>query len=396
MKYHGKTAKPILISISALGFLSVEPAFAGEPVPQRESAKTREALSQSVDLVDKAVGTALETGKMTAESMVRKEILSPESGRVRRAAEHFGNVRTLDKFSGAIGKATTGLGIAVGCSGIANGSDIGGGDCAQSLINTGASAVAEIAGQAAARGVVLLRNAPAVFGATASGAVGAASIAGSVVGDVVNENAWRVDAFGLQKGERVNDFLTRKVYIPVSEPAFKLYEEHLSRQACGFSDCTSGDAISAHARRLRERDQTAREDVFTSTSGDAGEIPANSVRADKPSNMSAASNQSNTAFASARARASTMKEQFSASQSQQPRTEDQSGGNSATGAPNTSLADVMSLINGVVADIGATHQSTTGSQKGKSVCRQAQQIDPATGCHPGHDEGAHPGGCKCG
>ena len=32
---------------------------------------------------------------------------------------------------------------------------------------------------------------------------------------------------------------------------------------------------------------------------------------------------------------------------------------------------------------------------GSNSCQPAKQLDPATGCHIGHDEDSHPGGCKC-
>lgn len=40
-------------------------------------------------------------------------------------------------------------------------------------------------------------------------------------------------------------------------------------------------------------------------------------------------------------------------------------------------------------------QSKTSPQAPGGTCTPAKTLDPKTGCHPGHDEKSHPGGCKC-
>jgi hypothetical protein len=47
------------------------------------------------------------------------------------------------------------------------------------------------------------------------------------------------------------------------------------------------------------------------------------------------------------------------------------------------------------AQMKSASRSGAPSTAAPQACRPAATLDPKTGCHPGHDEQAHPGGCKC-
>ena len=55
----------------------------------------------------------------------------------------------------------------------------------------------------------------------------------------------------------------------------------------------------------------------------------------------------------------------------------------------------ISTLLGTIQAAAAARSASAESNRG-GACTPAKTIDPKTGCHPGHDEKAHPGGCKCG
>jgi hypothetical protein len=63
--------------------------------------------------------------------------------------------------------------------------------------------------------------------------------------------------------------------------------------------------------------------------------------------------------------------------------------------PNPSTLFLDSL-NQTLLQYGQLRTAGKSTQTPPAACTPAKTLDPKTGCHPGHDEGNHPGGCKCG
>lgn len=59
------------------------------------------------------------------------------------------------------------------------------------------------------------------------------------------------------------------------------------------------------------------------------------------------------------------------------------------------IAGINALLGTIQAAAAARPAASAESTRG-GACTPAKTIDPKTGCHPGHDEKAHPGGCRCG
>jgi hypothetical protein len=68
----------------------------------------------------------------------------------------------------------------------------------------------------------------------------------------------------------------------------------------------------------------------------------------------------------------------------------------AAAASAASFQAFMGALNGGAGFVPVTAPYTPIPQTSTAVGGNQCEIDPATGCHVGHDESSHPGGCKCG
>jgi len=68
-----------------------------------------------------------------------------------------------------------------------------------------------------------------------------------------------------------------------------------------------------------------------------------------------------------------------------------------TPEPMTTADGTFYGLNAVLNAMQANAARNATAEAAKAgACVPAKTLDPKTGCHPGHDEKAHPGGCKCG
>jgi hypothetical protein len=61
-----------------------------------------------------------------------------------------------------------------------------------------------------------------------------------------------------------------------------------------------------------------------------------------------------------------------------------------------SIAAALQSMGQLQSQVRAPRTNAAPAAAGHKACTPARTLDPKTGCHPGHDEGSHPGGCKCG
>ncbi|MFO1322273.1 MAG: hypothetical protein U1F52_21910 [Burkholderiales bacterium] len=409
-------------------------ARADDPVPParklKEAKDTRERMTDALSIGEKGVQGSWATGQFSADYQSRRALASMMPGQVGQAAGHHNQSRILGKASDVTGKVFGGVTLTVKCSGLANGTDQG--DCAQGIVDAGAG---ELAGFATKR-IIMMSGSQAL--ATASGgAIAAAGFAGSLAGDFINKNAHQV--FPGLEGKPVNEVLTDKVYLPLSKPGFDAYESVLNVQACGFADCTSQAAIDAHGQKLRDRDavqrlqqaveqgepwaldlqasmrqqseaaarQAVREAsnpleildsaVFGAPASAVGGSVENDLRLRPEALIRKYDPQSP---ASARARLSAMKQSYTQIQAQQQQAAEAAAdaanaepvGAAGSGGAGGFLDFLGALTNAAVRLSG---QRNGAEPKAVTSAGGSCTLDPATGCHPGHDEQAHPGGCKC-
>ena len=68
----------------------------------------------------------------------------------------------------------------------------------------------------------------------------------------------------------------------------------------------------------------------------------------------------------------------------------------STPAEPTQPSQTQLLLESFRQGLAQQRQSMLRAEPAERTAPKVCAVDPKTGCHPGHDEGSHPGGCKCG
>jgi hypothetical protein len=217
---------------------------------------------------------------------------------------------------------------------------------AQLLFERGVNAVGDVGTTIAVRSAIT----GGLGAVTASGAAGIAYTGGSLIGGWARDSQWLGEKLGLEQtiGHEVDDF-----YWKITPDTVKEYVSG-TKQVHFDSPEFQRDMEMDIARRKRQLtfDRIQRENAEQRTAAQ----PAAAAAADYGNSSSL----------------------------------------STLGDASPSTSQFLDQLNQSLRNLQTTQSRNRSSYPSAATSAKQCTIDPATGCHPGHDEKSHPGGCKCG